>query len=140
VKTGDVRDVYLGGGAELGRRVGAAPDGPVDWHVATKLREDLGAEMAGQVLRLAVTDLRGAMGHYATALRTGDAERARSAAHVLSSVADVIGAGALAAKAREAEVTARAGRLAAPAAGELERLVDAAAAEVEHHLRPGAVV
>jgi HPt (histidine-containing phosphotransfer) domain-containing protein len=140
VKTGDVRDVYLGGGTELGQRGGAAPGGPVDWRVAAKLREDLGAEMMGQVLRLAVADLRDAIGHYATALHTGDAERARSAAHMLSSIAAVIGAGALAARAREAEVTARAGHLAAPIAGELERLVDAATAEVEHHLRPGEVV
>lgn len=125
-------------GAELGRVVGAAPGSVVDWRVAARLRDDLGAEMAGRILRAAVADLRDAVSRYVAAARAGETEPARSAAHVLSSVADVIGAGALATMAREAEVTAHAGLPAAPGAEELERLVEAAATEVEHHLRSGA--
>lgn len=137
MKAGDDPDPSLG--AEPGRLVGAAPGGVVDWRVAARLRDDLGAEMAGRILRAAVADLRDAAGRYVAAVRAGETEPARSAAHVLSSVADVIGAGALAARAREAEVTAHAGLPAAPVAEEFERLVEAAAAEVERHLRPGAV-
>jgi CheY-like chemotaxis protein len=109
------------GGAARGRARTAATDGAIDPAVFARLTSQMGGPFVAELIDTFRADARELIATLRRALGEADVDAFRRAAHSLKSTSESLGAGGLAALARELETAARAGRLEG-AAPRLEQL------------------